>query len=133
MAAGKLTKIELVDAVWQKLGLEKRDIKCCYDEIINVIKEALEGRRLVELRGFGTFEVKHRKGKANARNPRTGELVPARPHGVCVFKPGHDLKMSVWQDEPEASGTPAPPEQPAAKQPAAKPSTSKTSSSDAPP
>jgi integration host factor subunit beta len=114
MAAGKLTKIELVDAVWQKVGLEKRDIKCCYDEIINVIKEALAGRRLVELRGFGTFEVKHRKGKANARNPRTGELVPARPHGVCVFKPGHDLKLSVWrQDEPAPANT----ENPASKTP----------------
>ncbi|MDR2490823.1 MAG: integration host factor subunit beta [Spirochaetaceae bacterium] len=117
MAVGKLTKIELVDAVWQKVGLEKRDIKCCYDEIINVIKEALAGRRLVELRGFGTFEVKHRKGKANARNPRTGELVPSHPHGVCVFKPGHDLKRSVWQqDEPETT----PPETPDSKTPASK-------------
>ena len=100
----KLTKSELIDAVWQRIGLEKQDIKSCYDEIINVIKAALSGQRDVELRGFGTFEVRIRKGRANARNPKTGEQVPTAPHGVCAFRPGRDLKLAVWRlDKPDSS------------------------------
>jgi integration host factor subunit beta len=100
----KLTKAEMIDAVWQRTGLEKQDIRSCYDELINVLKTALSSQRDVELRGFGSFEVRVRKGRANARNPKTGEQVTTAPHGVCVFRPGRDLKLAVWRlDEPDGS------------------------------
>ncbi|MDR2602275.1 MAG: integration host factor subunit beta [Spirochaetaceae bacterium] len=92
----KLTKEELIDAVWERVGVERRCVKDCYAQTIDVIKQALSQGRSVELRGFGTFNIKRRKGKANARNPKTGEPVPSKPHGICAFKPGRELKLSVW-------------------------------------
>jgi nucleoid DNA-binding protein len=44
--------------------------------------------KTVELRGFGTFEVKKRKGRKRARNPKTGENVAVKDHGVATFRPG---------------------------------------------
>ena len=50
----------------------------------------------IELRNFGTFELRLRKGKTNARNPRTGEIVQGQAHSVVVFKAGRDLKEKIW-------------------------------------
>jgi nucleoid DNA-binding protein len=52
---------------------------------------------VVELRGFGTFEIRTRKGREKARNPKTGEVVPVQNHGVTVFRPGKDLKKKTWE------------------------------------
>ena len=49
-----------------------------------------------ELRGFGTFEVRVRKGKEKARNPKTGEIVSVDKHGVAVFRAGRELKEELW-------------------------------------
>jgi integration host factor subunit beta len=61
------------------------------------IKDALIGGNIVELRGFGTFEVRLSRGKSKARNPRTGELVDIKPHGTAFWKPGRELKQEVWK------------------------------------
>jgi integration host factor subunit beta len=65
--------------------------------LIEEIKDALVDRKTIELRGFGTFEVRVRKGRQKARNPRTGETVSVKAHGVAAFKPGRDLKQAVWE------------------------------------
>ena len=52
--------------------------------------------KVIELRGFGTFEVRTRKGREKARNPKTGDLVAVDTHGVAVFRPGKELKDLVW-------------------------------------
>ena len=49
---------------------------------------------LLELRGFGTFKVRLRKGRA-ARNPRTGEPCTTSNHRAIVFRPGQELKDRV--------------------------------------
>lgn len=60
------------------------------------MKRALVEGKTVELRGFGTFEIRVRKGRERARNPKTGEIVKVEDHGVAVFRPGKELKDSVW-------------------------------------
>lgn len=65
------------------------------DGIFGSIKNGLLQERTVELRGFGTFEVKLRKGKEKARNPKTGEIVSVPSHKVAVFRPGSDLKEQL--------------------------------------
>jgi integration host factor subunit beta len=96
MAPYKCTKAEIVDIVYEKSGINRSDIKSILDISLDAIKEALRGNRTVELRGFGTFEVRFRKGRAKARNPRTGEFVPPCPHGIVAFRPGKEIKRDVW-------------------------------------
>jgi integration host factor subunit beta len=61
------------------------------------MKEALMRRQVIELRGFGTFEVKIRKARPRARNPRTGESITIRSHGAVAFRSGRELKQAVWK------------------------------------
>lgn len=66
------------------------------DNFFSEVKTALVEDKIVELRGFGTFEVKTRKAREKARNPKTGEIVPVASHGVTVFRPGKELKELTW-------------------------------------
>jgi integration host factor subunit beta len=106
MAPKKLTKAEIVDAVYQKSGMNRKDIRTVIDFFLEEIKDTLVKQMCIELRGFGTFEVRIRKGRQKARNPKTGNLVSVNSHGIVVFRPGRDLKQDVWNIlEAEASGS----------------------------
>jgi integration host factor subunit beta len=96
MAARKLTKADIVDAVYDKTGMNRKEISSVIDLVIGEIKNALMERGVIELRGFGTFEVKMRKARPRARNPRTGEIISIRSHGNVTFRPGRELKQDAW-------------------------------------
>ena len=96
MASRKLTKAELIDKIHDTLGLHRDDIHEVIDAVIVELKAGLSEDRVIELRGFGTFEIKTRKGREKARNPKTGELVSVDTHGVAVFRPGKELKDIAW-------------------------------------
>jgi integration host factor subunit beta len=96
MAAKKFTKADIVDAVYDKTGLNRKEIRTVFDLAINEIKSAVMDRHIIELRGFGTFELKIRKARPRARNPRTGEVISIRSHGNIVFRPGRELKQDAW-------------------------------------
>ena len=96
MAARKYTKADIVDALYEKTGMNRREISALIDHFIGEIKGALVQRNVIELRGFGTFEVKIRKARPRARNPRTGQTISIRPHGIVTFRSGRELKQDVW-------------------------------------
>jgi integration host factor subunit beta len=96
MAGKKFTKTELVDRVYEKTGIIRKDIKTVLDLTLEGIKEALADGTVIELRGFGTFEVRRRKGRQKARNPKTGEYVSVTSHGIAAFRPGREMKQAVW-------------------------------------
>ena len=64
------------------------------------IRGSLVEQMVIELRGFGTFEVRIRKGRQKARNPKTGEQVSVTSHGIAAFRPGRELKQNVWNITP---------------------------------
>ena len=92
----KFTKAEIVDAIYNKAGIERKDIRNVVDLFIEEVKGALIAGKIIELRGFGTFEVKIRKGRRKARNPKTGENLSVNSHGIAAFRPGRELKQDVW-------------------------------------
>jgi len=63
--------------------------------LFDAIREALINGDRVEIRGFGTLEVKPTKGKPGARNPRTNEVTPVPPHLLARFRPGKYLRESL--------------------------------------
>ena len=96
MAVKKFTKADIVDALYEKTGMNRNEIRNTIDLFIDEIKDALMRRQVIELRGFGTFEVKVRKARARARNPRTGESIVIHSHGIASFRSGRELKQAVW-------------------------------------
>jgi integration host factor subunit beta len=82
--------------------MRHREIRSIMDFFIDEIKEALLRQQVIELRGFGTFEIKIRKGRPKARNPRTGETISTHSHGSAAFRPGRELKQALWNISDEA-------------------------------
>jgi integration host factor subunit beta len=110
----KITKIDILDSIYQKTGMDRREIREVIDFFLNEIKSSLVKGTVVELRGFGTFEVRIRKGRSRARNPRTGMPVSVNSHGVAAFRPGRELKRDVWRLHAEDPVPAAPDSAPAA-------------------
>lgn len=77
-------------------GLTKNEIHGLIDTFLQELKDALARDMVIEFRGFGTFEVRTRKGRKKARNPRTGQTVSVENHGVVNFRPGKELKETIW-------------------------------------
>ena len=92
----KLTKAAIIESLHAKLGINRTDIHSVIDELFEEIKDGLKDNRVIELRGIGTFEVRIRKGREKARNPKTGDVVAVDKHGVAIFRPGKELKDFVW-------------------------------------
>lgn len=107
MLSNKKTKSDIVDRIYEKSGFELKDVRSIVDCFLDEMKDALEEGKSVELRGFGTFEIRERKGRKKARNPKTGETVSVEDHAVVAFRSGKELKSSVWSlpSHPKASLT----------------------------
>ena len=89
-----MTKTELIAAVAEKAGLEKKKADAAVKATFEAIEEALKAGDKVQLVGFGTFEVREHAAK-NGVNPQTKEkiVIPARK--APAFKPGKALKDAI--------------------------------------
>ena len=89
-----MTKKDIVLRVSAETGLKQLDVKRVVQKALETIVLALSNGETVELRNFGIFKVKSRKGRTG-RNPRTGEKVPVPPKRVVTFKPGLIMKRDI--------------------------------------
>ena len=95
-SVSKITKADIVDAIYNKTGTTRKEIGKMVDLLFDEIKAALVSHKVIELRGFGTFEIRIRKGRQKARNPKTGEILSVNSHGIVSFRPGRELKQDAW-------------------------------------
>lgn len=90
-----MNKSDLVAQIATKSGLTKVDSTKALDALLETVEEALVKEDKVQLVGFGTFEVRHRKEREgrNPRNPEEKIHIPASK--APVFKAGKTLKEAV--------------------------------------
>jgi nucleoid DNA-binding protein len=91
-----LTKSELIHFLAKNTGLTKVETETVVDGLLRIIQEVLIMGKKVELRGFGSFQVRIRQPR-EARNPATQETVLLGRRSVPVFKPSKTLRMAVDQ------------------------------------
>lgn len=89
-----MTKADIVDHIASGTGLTKVETEAVVDGFIQTVIEALKEGKNIEIRGFGSFKTKKRRGRM-ARNPRTGAQVQVDEHFVPFFKVSKDLKSLV--------------------------------------
>ena len=94
-----LTKAELADLLFEKVGLNKREAKDMVEAFFDEVRLALEKGDSVKLSGFGNFQVR-RKAPRPGRNPRTGEAIPIDARNVVTFHASHKLKAVVQGEAP---------------------------------
>lgn len=96
-----LTKAELAELLFERLGLNKRESKDMVEAFFDIVNEALVQGQDVKLSGFGNFAIR-RKAPRPGRNPRTGEPIPIKARNVVTFHASHKLKAIVQGDMPPA-------------------------------
>ena len=94
-----LTKAELSDLLFERLGLNKRESKDMVEAFFDIIHATLVTGRDVKMSGFGNFNIR-RKAPRPGRNPRTGEAIPIKARNVVTFHASHKLKGVVQGDIP---------------------------------
>lgn len=100
-----MTKAELVDEVARAAELTKKDAEVVVEEVFRNIIDALNRGEKIELRGFGSFRVRHREAR-RGRNPKTGAPVDIPAKTVPYFKPGKELKELINNGAPGAADVP---------------------------
>ncbi len=94
-----MTKHELIEKLSEKeKDLNLKDAEVIVKTVFDSMTEALAAGDRIEIRGFGSFQVKHRKSR-EGRNPRTGEKVQVEDKKVPFFKVGKELKERVDSGE----------------------------------
>jgi len=86
-----LTKAELADLMFEKVGLNKREAKDMVESFFEEIRIALERGEMVKLSGFGNFQLR-KKPQRPGRNPKTGEEIPITARREVNFRASQKLK-----------------------------------------
>ena len=94
MAQKTITRAELSEAVYQKIGLSRTESASLVELVLREISDCIAQGKTVKLSSFGSFVVRD-KGQRIGRNPKTGIEVPIEPRRVMVFKPSNILKARI--------------------------------------
>jgi DNA-binding protein HU-beta len=89
-----MTKAELIEALSNKLPLNKADAERAINIVLDDVIAALRQGERVNISGFGTFSVSERQARTG-RNPKTGESIEIAASRSAKFKPGKQLKDSL--------------------------------------
>jgi integration host factor subunit beta len=97
-----LTKADLIEEVLRITELPRKESETIVETIFDSIIESLQNGDKIEIRGFGSFRTRQRRGRVG-RNPKTGEKVEVPPKKIPFFKPSKELKDFVNSANAEAS------------------------------
>ena len=103
MASKTVTRAELSEAVYRKVGLSRAESAELVEQVLGEISDSLAAGDAVKLSGFGNFLVRS-KGERVGRNPKTGVEVPIEKRRVLMFKPSLNLKAHMNGEAVENEG-----------------------------
>ena len=89
-----MTKHDLVRVLCRKNTIASPDAEAAVNTFFQVIADGLREGKRIELRGFGTFQLREYDGYMG-RNPRTGEQVPVPPKRLPFFKAGKAMREEL--------------------------------------
>ena len=89
-----MTKIKLIEALAEQQNMSLKEAKSIVDTILATMTDALLQGHNIEIRGFGSFQVRHYDAYVG-RNPKTGKEVNVPPKRLPFFKAGKDLRQRM--------------------------------------
>ena len=89
-----ITKSEIIDLLYEKTGLSKKECASSVEATIDIIKEELGKGNDIKISGFGKWTVNSKKER-KGRNPQTGEAIKISARKVVTFKPSAVLKDEI--------------------------------------
>ncbi len=108
MKQATLTKADLIEEVLRITELPRKESEIIVETVFDSIIESLQKGEKIEIRGFGSFRTRQRRGRVG-RNPKTGEKVEVPAKKIPFFKPSKELKdfVNAQAGAAGASETPA--------------------------
>lgn len=94
MTDSTVTKADLIEELIRVTDLPRQESEAVVETIFGSIIGALQSGDRIEIRGFGSFCTRQRRGRTG-RNPKTGAKVEVPPKRVSSFKPSKELKNNV--------------------------------------
>jgi integration host factor subunit alpha len=95
-----MTKGDIVQRIYEKVGFSKKEASDIVESVFGIIKSRLQEGEKVKISGFGNFVVSQKRPR-KGRNPQTGGEITISGRRVLTFKSSQVLKKSM---NPEASG-----------------------------
>ncbi len=92
-----LTKAEIVDQVFEKVGLTKKEATEVVEFVFDTLKDTLKTGDKVKISGFGNFIVRKKRARVG-RNPQTKEEMTISARRVLTFKPSQVLRAMLNRD-----------------------------------
>ena len=89
-----VTKADLIDNLFNTLGINKREAKEIVELLFEEMSQALTRGEDIKLSGFGVFALRDKNARPG-RNPKTGKEVIIQPRRVVTFRAGEKLKARV--------------------------------------
>lgn len=85
-----MTKAEIVKKIASQTGIEQTAVSAVVEGFMEQVRQALTDGENVYLRGFGTFNRKHRAEKV-ARNISKNTTIKVPAHDIPAFKPSREF------------------------------------------
>lgn len=89
-----MTKAELIEAVYSKVGISKKESADLVEMIFDTMKDTLSKGEKIKISGFGNFVVREKRSRMG-RNPQTGESMEISARRVLTFRPSQVLKNDL--------------------------------------
>jgi integration host factor subunit alpha len=86
-----MTKADIIETIYEKVGLSKKESSHIIEQIFEIIRSAMENGEKVKISGFGNFNIRSKKLR-RGRNPQTGEEIEISARSVLTFKASPVLK-----------------------------------------
>jgi len=89
-----LTKIDIIESIYEKIGIPKKDCVRIVESLFDIIKDELDKWNPVMISGFGKWTVKAKKAR-KGRNPKTGKEMTINARRIVTFKPSNVLRRLI--------------------------------------
>lgn len=89
-----MTKADMVELVYERIGVSKREAARIVETMFDILKETLESGENVKISGFGSFNIQNKKPR-RGRNPQTGEEITISARRVLSFKASNVLREQL--------------------------------------
>ena len=89
-----MTKADLVDAIYEKIGFSKKEAADLVELLFDTIKDSLSKGQKIKISGFGNFVVREKRSRTG-RNPQTGKSIQISARRVLTFRPSQVLRAEV--------------------------------------
>ena len=101
-----MTKVDIVEAIYEKVGFSKKEVAKIVESIFDIMKEHLQREDKIKLSGFGNFVIRNKRSR-RGRNPQTGDDIEIKPRRILTFKPSQVLKVALNRRETQGTETTA--------------------------